>query len=217
MDRQTMLFRDRIAAGRLLASALKEFENDKNAIVIALPRGGVPVGYEVAKALNLPLDIVSPRKIGAPFNPEYAIGAITETGEGIFDNFAIAQLGVSKDYIDEQVQVEIRRAQERLKLYRNDKPPRNVKGKTVILVDDGLATGSTMKAAIISMKSESASKIVVAVPVAPKDTASEIERMVDQLVILQIPHLFYAVGQFYENFSQTTDEEVINLLNFFRK
>ena len=207
-----MIFRDRIDGGDQLAKVLEQYKNLENGLVIGLPRGGVPVAYQVSESLNLPLDIVCPRKIGAPHNPEFAIGAITETGEGIFNHHVIAQLGVSKEYIKSEVEAQKQEAQKRLNAYRKGRSVRELKGKTIIIVDDGLATGSTMKAAIQSIKAEGAKRIIVAVPVSPTDTATEIKSMVDEFICLCTPASFYAVGQFYENFSQTTDEEVIELL-----
>jgi putative phosphoribosyl transferase len=208
-----MIFENRKHAGKLLGEALKKYEHDPNVIVIGLPRGGVVVAYEVARILGVPLDIVSPRKIGAPFNPELALGAITETGGGVFDEQLIAYLGVSKDQITKTIEQEKVTAQKRLKLYRKNKPPRNLMGKIVIIVDDGLATGSTMKAAIQSIKAENADRIIVAIPVSPIDTLKEIKNLVDEVVCLSSPSLFHAVGQFYREFDQTSDEEVIALLN----
>lgn len=207
-----MIFRDRIDGGDQLAKVLEQYKNLENGLIIGLPRGGVPVAYQVSESLNLPLDIVCPRKIGAPHNPEFAIGAITETGEGIFNHHVIAQLGVSEEYIKNEVEAQKQEAQKRLNAYRKGRSVRELKGKTIIIVDDGLATGSTMKAAIQSIKAEGAERIIVAVPVSPTDTATEIKSMVDEFICLCTPASFYAVGQFYENFSQTTDEEVIELL-----
>lgn len=207
-----MLFKDRQDAGCRLAEALKAYQGKDDTIVIALPRGGVVLGYEVAHALSLPLDIICPRKIGAPFNSEFAVGAITETGEGIFSEDLIRQFEISKSYLQAEIEKEKREAESRLKRYRKGRSPRNLKDKRVILVDDGLATGSTMQAAIKSVRAEGAKEIVVAIPVAPKDTLERIKPLVDKVVCLTIPPMFYAVGQFYERFDQTTDEEVISLL-----
>jgi len=207
-----MIFKNRIDAGQKLAQALKKYKNAKSALILALPRGGVVVGFEVAKALNLPLDIVVPRKIGAPGNPEFAIGAITETGEGIFDETTISTYGISQEYIDKTVAKEKKEAERRLKTYRGARPPLNLKNKTVIIVDDGLATGLTMRAAIKTVKQYGAAKIIVAVPVTPPDTARLIKKEVDEIIYLDAPLFFGAVGAFYEEFSQTTDKEVIDLL-----
>lgn len=207
-----MMFKDRAQAGKLLAEALQKYAHHPKAVVIGLPRGGVVVAYEVARKLHLPLDIVSPRKIGAPQNPELAIGAITETGEGVFDQQLIHHLKVTPEYIQKTVDFEKQKAQKRLLMYRKGLPPRNLAGKVVLIVDDGLATGATMKAAIQSIKIEKASKIIVGVPVSPSDTLEEIREMVDEVVCLSVPPFFQAVGEFYQAFDQTEDEEVIRLL-----
>lgn len=206
------MFSDRIEAGKKLAERMQKLKNQKDTLILGLPRGGVVIAAEVAKALHLPLDVTCPRKIGAPHNPEYAIGAITETGQGIFDEEAIVSLGVSQKYLDQEVARQKQIAENRLKLFRKDLPPRNLKNKTVILIDDGLATGSTMKAAIESVKFEGAKAIVVAIPVAPVSTLQEMEPLVDQIICLSSPPLFYAIGQFYEEFPQVDDEEVVELL-----
>lgn len=207
------MFSDRLDAGRQLATALTHYRNQsKDVEILGLPRGGVVVAYQVAKALNLPLDVTCPRKIGAPFNPELAIGAVTETGQAILNDRLIAQLAVSEEYLQQVIDKETKRAQHRLKLFRKNRPPRNLEGKTVILVDDGLATGATMKAAIQSVKYEGADRIVVAVPVAPEDTLAEMEQMADEVICLATPLFFSAIGQFYTDFSQVEDDEVCRLL-----
>lgn len=210
------MFFDRKDAGAKLAACMPAYKGDKNAIILGLPRGGVVVAYEVAKALHLPLDVICPRKIGAPFNPEFAVGAITETGQGIFDMGVIARLGISEEYLRDTIETEKKRAQQRLQAFRKDRPPRDLKGKTVILIDDGLATGSTMKAAIMSVKAEGASKVVVAVPVSPEDTHDEIAATVDDMICLATPPFFQAIGQFYNDFSQVEDDTVIEILKSVR-
>ena len=207
-----MIFEDRIDAGRRLAKALKEYANKADTLVLALPRGGVVVGYEVSAALNLPLDIVCPRKIGAPSNPELAIGAVTETGEGILSDDLVTALGVSESYIQDTIQQEKEEALRRLAHYRQGRPPRQLKGVTTILVDDGIATGSTMLAAIKTCKTEGAHPLILAVPVAPPDTFKRLQKEVDLAICLSTPTGFYAVGQFYNVFEQTSDDEVIALL-----
>src|SRR5665647_3307816 len=197
-------FGDRVDAGKRLASALKNFSGKKG-IVLAIPRGGVVVGFEIAKALNLPLDVIIPRKIGAPDNPELAIGAVAEDGTEILDSNLIKYLGVSREYIKEEIE-------RRLKLYRQDTSYPDLKGLDVIVVDDGIATGSTMKAALASVKNRGAASITVAVPVGPPSTIEELEKMADRVVCLYTPEFFQAIGEFYKDFSQTSDEEVIGLL-----
>ncbi len=206
-----MIFRSRTDAGRLLASKLRE-AGLGDAVVLAIPRGGVVVGYEVAKALNAPLDVVVPRKIGAPYQPELAVGAVAEDGSLVIEENIAQLVGASDEYIREAAEMEIREIKRRVERYRGGRPPVDIRGKTVILVDDGLATGATMRAAIKYVRGLGARKIVVAVPVAPPETVSKIRAEVDEVYCLQTPSEFYAIGQFYEEFEQTSDEEVIKLL-----
>ena len=204
-------FSNRIEAGRRLAESLEEFAGD-GGVVLAIPRGGVVLGYEIAQKLHMELDVIVPRKLGAPDNPELAIGAIAEDGTAILDDKLVAYLGVNEDYIlreSERQKLEIKR---RLKLYRQGAPPHSIKGRTVLVVDDGIATGSTMKAALASLRKQGARNIVVAVPVGPPSTISELHKLADKVVCLYMPEYFQAIGQFYEDFSQTSDEEVIDLL-----
>lgn len=207
-----MLFKDRKEGGLLLEALLQEYKNKQDVIVLGLPRGGVVTAYEVAKGLNVPLDVTCPKKIGAPYNPEYAVGAVTESGEGVLNEFIIRQLEIPQAYIKQEMESKAQLAKERLKSYRKNLPAISLKSKVVILVDDGLATGFTMRAAIESVKASHPKKIVVAIPVSPKSTLSEIESLVDQVICLSTPENFYAVGQFYHSFDQTEDEEVIELL-----
>jgi len=181
--------------------------------VLGLPRGGVIVASEVAKALVLPLDVVVARKVGAPDNPEFAIGAVSEEGEGVFDPEIIALYNISQEYIDKEIKKGKEEASRRLKKFHGDRVPLNLFGKTAILVDDGVATGSTMQAAILLAKTKGAKKIIVAVPVIAQDSLKLIREEVDESVYLDAPMLFGADGQFYKMFSQTTDEEVVDLLN----
>ena len=204
-------FSDRVNAGKRLASALKDFSG-KHGLVLAIPRGGVVVGYEIAKAINLPLDVIIPRKIGAPDNLELAVGAVAEDGTAILDEKLIRYLGVSHDYIREETERQKQEIQRRLKLYRQDTSYPNLKGLDVIVVDDGIATGSTMKAALASVKNRGAATITVAIPVGPPSTIEELEKMANQVVCLYTPEYFQAIGEFYSDFNQTSDEEVIRLL-----
>ena len=201
-------FVDRVDAGKRLASALKNFSGKKG-IVLAIPRGGVVVGYMISKTLNLPLDIIIPRKIGAPDNPELAIGAVAEDGTAILDQNLIKYLGVSREYVVEETERQKQEIKRRLKLYRQDTSYPDLKGLDVIVVDDGIATGSTMKAALASVKNRGAASITVAVPVGPPSTIDELEKMADRVVCLYTPEFFQAIGEFYKDFSQTSDEEVI--------
>jgi putative phosphoribosyl transferase len=212
-----MIFENRAHAAKELAKKLKQYTSLQDAIVLGLPRGGVVTGYEIAKELHLPLDIISLRKIGAPFNKELAIGAISEKGIGFFNHPLIAKLNVSKEYIIHEVEKEKKTAKDRLILYRKNRPPLDIKGKTVFLVDDGLATGATMKAAIQSVKAEEPHAIIVAIPVAPPDTLEEIQELAGKVICLYAPTYFSAVGQFYEEFKPTSDEEVIHLLEMNRQ
>ncbi len=207
-----MIFKNRMDGGEMLAKLLTAYQDGKDVIILGLPRGGVVTAYAIAKKLHLPLDITCPRKLRAPYNPELAIGAVTETGSAIFNTSLIAQIGVSESYLKEEVERQTHSAKQRLALFRKNLPPRMLAGKVVIIVDDGLATGATMKAAIESVKQERAAKIVVAVPVSPIDTIHEIKQMADDVVCLATPAYFQAVGQFYQDFEQTEDEEVLALL-----
>ena len=209
-------FADRVDAGKRLASKLTQFKN-KDAVVLAIPRGGVVVGFEISKALGAPLDIIVPRKIGAPDNPELAIGAVAEDGTTILNERLVNDLGVSQSFIREESErqrVEILRRQ---KSYRGDAPYPSLKNRVVIIVDDGIATGYTMKAALASVHKKGAKSVVVAIPVGPPSTIKELERMADHVICLYTPEEFYAIGEFYEDFSQTTDEEVKALLRISEK
>lgn len=207
-----MLFRNRKLAGKMLANALREYKKKKNTMVIGLPRGGVVVADVVARELGLPLDLVVPRKIGAPGNPEFAIGAITEKGEPILNQEVVSAYGISKDYIEKTAAEEKMEAKRRLEVYRKDRPPLTLKNKEIILIDDGIATGLTMLAAIKSCKDKGAKKIIVATPCGAKDSINQISKKVDRVVCLHTPTFFGAVGAFYEEFAQTEDEEVIEIM-----
>jgi putative phosphoribosyl transferase len=209
------VFLNRVEAGKKLAAALKGV--DKNAIVFAVPRGGVLVGFEVADALNIPLDVIITKKIGAPENPELAIGAVAEDGTYLLDDNVVKMLGVPQSYIEAEVQRKKNEIKRRLKTYRGDVPNSEIAGRQVILVDDGVATGSTLKAALRSLQKRGAKTVTVAVPVGPVDTIHELKREADKVVCLSTPDPFYAIGEFYEDFEQTTDEEVIDLLQLSRK
>lgn len=206
-----MLFKDRLEAGRKLSASLQKYQGCAKTVVLGLPRGGVVVAYEVAQALRLPLDILVPRKIGAPNNPELAIGALAGD-EVILDSEIIAAIAVPESYLTVEIAKEKTEAERRLALFRKGKPPQDWKGWTALLVDDGIATGSTMRASIASVKKMGVAKIVVAVPVGSPDTIESLQREVDEIVCLYAPSSFMAVGQFYEKFPQTSDAEVIQLL-----
>jgi predicted phosphoribosyltransferase len=204
-------FADRIEAGKRLASSLADFAG-KNAIILAIPRGGVIIGYEIAKALRLPLDVIIPHKIGAPGNPELAIGAVTEDGTEILDDNLISYMQVSREYIEAESERQKHEIERRLRLYRQNEPYPNLKNRDVIIVDDGIATGSTMKAALASVKNRGARTVTVAVPVGPPSTIKELKKQATRVTCLYTPEYFSAIGEFYADFSQTTDEEVITLL-----
>ncbi len=207
-----MLFKNRDDAGVQLATKLEKYKNDPKSVVLGLARGGVVVAHAVAGALHLPLDVMVIRKVGAPDNEELAIGAIDEEGFGIFNDDIIEQLGIHAQYIKQEVEREKRVAEQRLALYRKGHKRVEVKGKTVLLVDDGIATGASIKAAIHALRQKGAGKIVLAVPVAPPDTLKRISKDVDETVCLFAPERFGAVGQFYFDFAQTSDQEVVQLL-----
>ncbi len=206
-----MDFKDRKVAGQKLAFALEKYRKAPNTIAIGLPRGGVVVAAEVARGLGIPLDVIVPRKIGAPHNEELAIGALA--GDVVYIDREIASMvGASPEYIEKMTAKEKKEAERRLALYRKDKPPQNFLGKTVILIDDGIATGSTMRASIAYMKKMGAARIVVAIPVSPPDTLAHLKTDADEIICLFSKRNFLAVGQFYENFPQTSDNEVIEIL-----
>jgi len=204
------MFDNRREAGLKLAEQLKEYKG-KNVVVLGIPRGGVVVAHTIKEQLNCDWDLIIPRKLGAPFNNEIAIGAVTEDGITLLDRDMILYLNVKKDYIKNEIDRQIDEMKRRMNLYRGDKQPELVKGKTVILVDDGIATGFTIKAAIKSIENRGAVEIVVAVPVAPNDVVENLLEIVDNVLCLESPYPFYAVGMYYEDFHETTDEEVMEL------
>lgn len=209
-------FADRVEAGKRLASALLDLKG-KDAIVLAIPRGGIVVGFEVANALGIPLDVIIPRKIGAPDNPELAIGAMTEDGTIILNQRLIKYLQVSDDYTKRESEKQRLEIERRLKLYRGEVPYPTLKNRDAIIVDDGIATGSTMKAALASVRKRGAKTVVIAVPVGPPSTIKELKQQADRVVCLDTPEYFEAIGQFYEDFTQTADEEAIRLLKLSRQ
>jgi len=208
----TTRFSNRIEAGRLLAQKLMAYADREDVLVLGLPRGGVPVAYEVAKVLNAPLDICLVRKLGVPAHKELAMGAIASGGVRVLNYDVISWLGISGKTIDQVAERELRELQRRDRAYRGDRPFPDIHNRILILVDDGIATGSTMKAAIEVLRQEQPQKIVVAVPVAPPSVYQELGKTVEQVVCVMTPEPFYAIGLWYEDFSQTTDEEVRHLL-----
>lgn len=207
-----MLFYDRKEAGRILAEKLSAYKEKPDVLVLGLARGGVVVAYEVAKELNLPLNVVTPRKIGAPGNPELALGSIMENGEGVFNHSIIQILGVSQNYIDQEVEKEKARAQQRLALYRQYAPLPEIKNKTILLVDDGIATGSTMLASVKGMRQAGAKQVIVVAPVSSIEAYQHLEKAADEVVCPHVREDFFGVGQYYGMFAQTDDQEVIELL-----
>jgi predicted phosphoribosyltransferase len=207
-----MLFQDRFEAGRVLASRLRQFSGRHDVVVLALPRGGVPVGYEVAEALHVPLDVFVVRKLGTPGQEELAMGALAPGGITVLNREVIQALEIPRQIIDAAVRKEQSELERREREYREGRPAADVKGRTVIVVDDGLATGSSMRVAARALRKQGATKIVVAVPVAARSTCEEFEGEADQLICAATPEPFWAVGQWYRNFTQTTDDEVRELL-----
>ncbi len=205
------VFRDRVDAGKKLADKLSQYRS-KDVVVLAIPRGGVVVGFEVAGDLGAPLSLIIPRKIGAPGNPELAIGAVTEEGDAYLDSTIVSALSVDQAYIDAVKQREVEEIKRRMSSYLGDRQRPELQGKTIILVDDGIATGSTMKAAIRSVRLHDPAEVVVAVPVAPPDTVESLKKLADSVICLKTPSFFYAIGQFYQEFDQVGDTEVIRLL-----
>jgi putative phosphoribosyl transferase len=212
LGEEHIIFQDRADAGYRLAKVLQGYANRDEVVVLGIPRGGVPIAFEVAKALHVPLDIFLSRKLGVPGQEELAFGAVASGSVRVLDQEIIEAVGISKEQI-EQITEKVRKELERReRLYRGSRPPLSIEGQTVLLVDDGIATGSSMRAAICALRQMKPTRIVVAVPVAPQSTCSRLRAEVDELVCLQAPKHFYAIGQFYEDFSQISDEEVTELL-----
>jgi len=210
------MFKDRVEAGKILAKRLKELGSFENSIILALPRGGVQVAYEVAKRLNLPLDVIIVRKLGAPLDKEFAIGSLVEGDPEhvILNEDVIDRLKIDKEYIDEVITKERNELYRRKELYRGTKNILSkLKDKKVILIDDGIATGYTIKAAITAIHKQNPNSIIVATPVAPNEVIEELNRLVNQVVVLKTPNPFWSVGIHYEHFNQTSDTQVLKLLN----
>ena len=205
------LFRDRHDAGRRLGAALARFAAERP-VVVGLPRGGVPVAYEVARELHAPLDLLVVRKLGAPLQREYAIGALAEDGVALVDERAVRALGITETELRETAEREANELERRVHAFRGGRDPVDVRGRTVLLVDDGIATGSTARAAAEALRRRGAGRVVLAVPVAPPDTAARLEGAFDDMELLHEPPQFFAVGPWYEHFDQTSDAEVQELL-----
>lgn len=206
-------YSDRYEAGKILATHLKSYAKNPDAYVLALPRGGVPVAFEIAKVLSIPLDIFVVRKLGVPGHEELAMGAIASGGITIYNEDILHQLHIPESAIYHVIQSEQKELERRELAYRGKKPFPKLKDKIILLVDDGIATGATMRAAIKAIKQYKPKKLILAVPVAAADTVEEMSHLVDEVVCPLKPHDLYAVGAWYDDFSQTSDEEVFNLLN----
>jgi predicted phosphoribosyltransferase len=207
-----MYFRDRADAGRTLATSLAEYAGRPDLVVLALPRGGVPVGYEVARSLGAPLDIFLVRKLGVPGHEELAMGAIASGGVRVLNPGVVQALEIPEQVIEDVAAAELRELERRERAYRADRPPPDVRGKTVILVDDGLATGSTMRAAATALRQQRPARIVIGVPVSTPETCDQFREEVDDIVCAITPEVLFGVGAWYQDFSQTTDDEVRELL-----
>ena len=207
-----MRYADRVEAGRVLAQALSHLKGQSDLVVLGVPRGGVVVAAEVARALAAPLDVTITRKVGAPGNPEFAIGAVSEGGGLVLDQGTIHQIRIPESYVEEEVARQRAELERRLTLYRGGRKPVPLKGQTVILVDDGIATGATMLATLRALRARQPARIILAVPVAPQDALDRLRQEADEVVCPHVPAFFWAVGAFYERFDQTTDEEVVRLL-----
>ncbi len=206
-------FRNRTDAGRRLAERLVAYANRPHILVLGLPRGGVPVGFEVARALGAPLDVFLVRKLGVPGYEELAMGAVATGGGRVLNDEIVRGLGISEHEIDAVVARELQEVARRERLYRGDRPPPDVGGQTVILVDDGLATGATMRAAIEALRRKQPARIVVAVPTASPDTCEALKAEADDVICAMTPEPFFAVGHWYDDFAQTTDDEVRDFLH----
>ena len=205
-------FRDRRQAGEQLAASLTRYTNRDDVVVLALPRGGVPVAFEVARALGASLDIFLVRKLGAPGHPEFAIGAIAAGGVRVLSDEVIAELGIPLAMIEQVAERELLELERRDKAYRGDRPKPLLRGRTVIVVDDGLATGSTMEAAVTALREHQPARIVVAVPVGAAQSCLRLRELADEVICLRTPEPFNAVGLWYQVFDQTTDSEVVDFL-----
>jgi putative phosphoribosyl transferase len=207
------MFRNREEAGRILADKLTRYRNDPTVLILALPRGGVAVGYQLSLALHVPLDVFITRKIGAPGNPEYAIGAVAETGSRYLNQEAVSSFGLSRHELDRLIHVQEKEIARRKDLYRQGRPLPQLTGRTVFLVDDGIATGSTFLASALAIRNLQPRRLVGVIPVGPPSTIREVRSHVDELVILMTPDPFYAVGNFFTDFTQVEDRDVIQYLN----
>ncbi len=207
------MFRNREEAGRILADKLSRYRNDPTALILALPRGGVAVGYQLSLALHVPLDVFITRKIGAPDNPEYAIGAVTETGSHYLNQEAINSFALSRHELNRLIHIQEKEIARRRELYRQGRPLPQLTGRTVLLVDDGIATGATFMASALAIRGLHPRRLVGVISVGPPSTIREVRAHVDELVVLMTPDPFYAVGNFFTDFTQVEDRDVIQYLN----
>jgi putative phosphoribosyl transferase len=210
---ETIRYTDRKQAGILLAQKLAAYAGRHDVIVLALPRGGVPVAFEIARALQAPLDVLLVRKLGVPGHEEYAMGAIATGGICILQSDVIRQLAIPQASVDDLVQRKQEELAQRERLYRSNRPAPNLEGCIAIVVDDGLATGSTMLAAIHALRQARPARMIIAIPVGARESVARLQAEVDEIVCLSIPENFQAVGLWYEDFNQTSDDEVIHLLD----
>ncbi|TAH51778.1 MAG: phosphoribosyltransferase [Chloroflexota bacterium] len=206
-------FTDRRDAGKRLAAKLTHYKNNPSANVLGIPRGGVVVAQEIARALDVPLDVFITRKLGAPMNAELAIGAVASDGAVLLDQQLIQQLHISPKFIEHERAKQMREMQRRLEMYRRGKPPLGLQNKIVILVDDGIATGATVFAALRALKNQNPTRVILAVPVAPRQVLPQLRAACDELELLDAPEPFVAVGYFYQDFEQVADEEVVRILS----
>jgi putative phosphoribosyl transferase len=207
------MFRNREETGRILADKLSRYRDDPTALILALPRGGVAVGYQLSLALHVPLDVFITRKIGAPGNPEYAIGAVTETGSHYLNQEAVSSFGLSQHELQRLIHVQQKEIARRKDLYRQGRPLPQLTGRTLLLVDDGIATGATFMASALAIRGLQPRHLVGVIPVGPPSTIREVRAHVDELVVLMTPDPFVAVGNFFMDFTQVEDRDVIQYLN----
>lgn len=209
----SVTFKNREEAGRRLVPKLLQYRDDPHGLILALPRGGVAVGYQLSLALHLPLDVFITRKIGAPGNPEYAIGAVAETGSHYLNQEAIGSFGLSRHELERSIAVQEKEIARRKDLYRQGRPLPQLTGRTVLLVDDGIATGSTFMASALAIRNLQPRRLVGVIPVGPPSTIRDVQSHVDELVVLLTPEPFYAVGNFFVDFTQVEDRDVVEYLN----
>jgi putative phosphoribosyl transferase len=213
MSMELVQFQDRAEAGRVLADRLTKYAGSPDVVVLALPRGGVPVGFQVARSLGALLEVLSVRKLGVPGREELAMGAIASDGTRVVNRRVVRELGIAEDTLQAVAAAEHQELERRERIYRGQRPRPELSGKVVIVVDDGLATGATMWAAVAAIRRQQPARVVVAVPVAAASTCQALEQAADEVICASTPALFMAVGQAYRNFAQTTDEEVCALLD----